>query len=100
MTYGFMRFRQTPFGLDEIGAAGASAGAEAAYEKSVEQFLFLKANPTAVALQTEGLRLMPRPGVGDARFEPALWSVVGHTTGSFGECVGAVSGEGSVRRVV
>ena len=95
MTYGFMRFRQTPFGLDEIGAAGASAGAEAAYEKSVEQFLFLKANPTAVALQTEGLRLMPRPGLGDARFEPSLWPVIGHITGSFGERLDPFSGEGA-----
>lgn len=38
----------------------------------VEQFNFLKKNPAAVMLANEGLRLMPRPGLGDARFTPSL----------------------------
>src|SRR5207245_11520527 len=82
-------------GLDGIGATKESAGAEAAYEKSVQHFLFYKANPTALALQTEGLHLLPRHGLGDARFEPSLWPVIGHITGSFGERLDPFSGEGA-----
>jgi len=93
MTYGFMRIRQSPFGLDEVSAG--PAGEDAAYQRSIEQYLFLKANPTAVALQTEGLRLMPRPGLGDAAYEPSIWPVTGHITGSFGERLDPFSGEGA-----
>ncbi|MBI3669344.1 MAG: M23 family metallopeptidase [Acidobacteria bacterium] len=95
MTYGFMRFRQGPFGLDDLGQVASPVGSEAAYERSVEQFNFLMKNPTAVALQAEGLRLMPRPGLGDAAFEPSLWPVIGHITGSFGERLDPFSGEGA-----
>jgi murein DD-endopeptidase MepM/ murein hydrolase activator NlpD len=90
MTYGFTRFRQTPFGLTD-----AAVEPETAYQQSVEQFNFLKKNPTAVALATEGLRLMPRPGLGDASFMPSLWPVIGHITGSFGERLDPFSGEGA-----
>lgn len=90
MTYGFMRFRQTPFGLAETPVEP-----QAAYQRSVEQFNFLKKNPTAVALTTEGLRLMPQPGLGDVTFTPSLWPVIGHITGSFGERLDPFSGEGA-----
>src|SRR5580698_1520979 len=39
MTYGFMRFRQSPFGLNE-GPLGSGTG----FEQSVEQFNFLEKN--------------------------------------------------------
>ncbi len=94
MTYGFTRFRQGPFGLDDLGPA-PPAGSEAAFNRSVEEFIFLKANPTVARLQTEGLRLMPRPGMGDAAYEPSLWPVLGHITGSFGERLDPFSGEGA-----
>ncbi len=90
MTYGFMRFRHTPFGLTD-----APIEPETAYQQSLEQFNFLKKNPTAVALATEGLRLMPRPGLGDASFMPSLWPVIGHITGGFGERLDPFSGEGA-----
>jgi len=90
MTYGFVRTRQGPFGLID-----SPAGPHAAYERSVEQFMFLQKNPTAVALANEGLRLMPRPGLGDAAFEPSLWPVMGHISGSFGERLDPFSGEGA-----
>ena len=90
MTYGFMRLRQTPFGLTE-----APVEPELAFQHSVEQFNFLKKNATAIALASGGLRLMPRPGWGDAAFTPSLWPVVGHISGSFGERLDPFSGEGS-----
>ncbi len=90
MTYGFMRFRETPFGLTD-----APFAPETAYERSVEQFNFLKKNPTAVALASSGLQLMPRAGLGDAFITPSLWPVIGHITGSFGERLDPFSGEGA-----
>jgi murein DD-endopeptidase MepM/ murein hydrolase activator NlpD len=96
MTYGFMRFRRTPFGLDEVGPGGAPV-TEASYEQTVEQFNFLKKNATSVALASSGLRLMPQPGVGDlaATTMPSLWPVIGRITGSFGERLDPFSGEGA-----
>ena len=92
MTYGFLRLRESPFGLDEVGGG---APTQAAFEHSVAQFNFLKKNATAVALATEGLRLMPRAGLGGASFTPSLWPVIGHITASFGERLDPFSGEGS-----
>ena len=95
MTYGFMRVRQTPFGLHEVAGSGAAVEQEAAFRQSVEQFNFLVKNPTAVALASEGLQLMPRPGLGDARFTPSLWPITGHISAAFGERLDPFSGEGA-----
>jgi murein DD-endopeptidase MepM/ murein hydrolase activator NlpD len=90
MTYGFMRFRQTPFGLTD-----APVEPEAAYRQSLEELTFLKSNPAAVALVAGGLRLMPRLGLADLAYTPSLWPVMGHITGSFGERLDPFSGEGT-----
>ena len=90
MTYGLMRVRHTQFEFSDVPVQP-----EAAYQRSVEQFNFLKKNPAAVVLANEGLRLMPRPGLGDARFTPSLWPVIGHLSGSFGERLDPFSGEGA-----
>jgi murein DD-endopeptidase MepM/ murein hydrolase activator NlpD len=90
MTYGLMRFRQTEFGFSDV-----PVHPEAVYQRSMEQFNFLKKNPAAVVLAAGGLRLMPRPGLGDARFTPSLWPVIGHISGSFGERLDPFSGEGA-----
>src|SRR6266404_2686345 len=45
MTYGFMRFRQSPFGLNEI-----SVGADDGFERSVAQYNFLEKNISVAAL--------------------------------------------------
>ncbi|MGH9593491.1 MAG: peptidoglycan DD-metalloendopeptidase family protein [Bryobacteraceae bacterium] len=90
MTYGFMRFRETPFGLTPT-----SGTTDDDYGRSVEQFNFLKRNVTTVALENEGLHLLPpQPGLGDATFTPSLWPVNGHITASFGERLDPFSGEG------
>jgi murein DD-endopeptidase MepM/ murein hydrolase activator NlpD len=90
MTYGFLRFRETPFGLSD-----APVSSEDAFERSVEQFQFLEKNATAVALASGGLQLMPRPGVASAVFMPSIWPVIGRITGSFGERLDPFSGEGA-----
>jgi murein DD-endopeptidase MepM/ murein hydrolase activator NlpD len=90
MTYGFLRFRETPFGLSD-----APVSSEDAFERSVEQFQFLEKNATAVALASGGLQLMPRAGFASAAFMPSIWPVIGRITGSFGERLDPFSGEGA-----
>src|ERR1700687_375260 len=90
MTYGFMRFRQSPFGLNE-----ASLGSNTGFDRSVAQFNFLEKNLSAAAIPASGLRLLPMPGLGDLTSTPTLWPVIGHLTGSFGERMDPFSGEGA-----
>src|ERR1039458_1422518 len=68
MTYGFMRFRQSPFGLDEV-----SAGSNLGFERSVAQINFLEKNVTYAALLDGGLRLFPAADLGDLTSAPSLW---------------------------
>jgi murein DD-endopeptidase MepM/ murein hydrolase activator NlpD len=89
MTYGFMRFRQSPFGLDL-----ASAGANTGFEQSIAQFNFLEKNVTSAALP-DGLRLLAVPGLDNLTSTPSLWPVIGRLTGSFGERMDPFSGEGA-----
>ena len=90
MTYGFMRLRQSPFGLDND-----SAGSNPGFEQSMAQFDFLEKNVTSAALPTGGLRLLTVPGLGDLTATPTLWPVIGHLTGTFGERMDPFSGEGA-----
>ncbi len=90
MTYGFMRFRQSPFRVIE-----AEAGPEAGFERSVAQFNFLQKNVAAAVQPTGGLRLLPTSGFGDLAYTPSLWPVIGTLTGSFGERMDPFSGEGA-----
>src|ERR1700686_351605 len=90
MTYGFMRFRQSPFGLDN-----SSAGSSAGFEQSMAQFDFLEKNVTSAALPTGGLRLLAVPGLDDLTSTPSLWPVIGHLTGTFGERMEPFMGEGA-----
>src|SRR5579871_3270529 len=90
MTYGFMRFRQSPFGLNEVQPATNTG-----FEQSIEQFNFLEKNVAQAALPTGGLQLMASNGLGDLSTTPSLWPVIGHLTGGFGERMDPFSGEGA-----
>jgi murein DD-endopeptidase MepM/ murein hydrolase activator NlpD len=90
MTYGFLRSRNSPFGVAESPAEPG-----AAFEQTVAQFDFLEKNATAVALASSGLRLMPQPGLGEMTFTPSLWPVVGRITDAFGDRLDPFSGEGA-----
>jgi len=91
MTYGFMRFRQSPFALKD-----ASLDQNEGFEQSVEQFNFLEKNVGAAALPIGGLQLVSSTGgLGDLTSTPTLWPVVGHLTGTFGERMDPFSGEGA-----
>jgi murein DD-endopeptidase MepM/ murein hydrolase activator NlpD len=90
MTYGFMRFRQSPFGLNETPQASNNG-----FEQSVAQFNFLERNFGQAALPMGSLQLLSSAGLVDMTSTPSLWPVVGHLTGTFGERMDPFSGEGA-----
>lgn len=90
MTYGFMRFRQSPFGIDE-----AAAQPSGAFDQSIAEFNFLESNAKQAMLPSGGLQLLPSQGLADLTSTPTLWPVVGHLTGGFGERMDPFSGEGA-----
>jgi murein DD-endopeptidase MepM/ murein hydrolase activator NlpD len=92
ITYGFMRFRQTPFALN---VNEVPAGEDTGFERTVAQFNFLEKNFGAASLPMGALRLLPAPGLGEATYMPSLWPVIGHLTGHFGERMDPFSGEGA-----
>jgi Peptidase family M23 len=90
MTYGFMRFRQSPFGVDESLLASNSG-----FDQSVAQFNFLERNAGQAALPTGNLTWLSSAGLADLTSTPTLWPVIGHLTGTFGERMDPFSGEGA-----
>jgi hypothetical protein len=90
MTYGFMRFRQSPFGVNEASMQPAGG-----FDQSIAQFNFLESNVKEAALPAGSLQLLPTPGLADLTSTPTLWPVIGHLTGTFGERMDPFSGEGA-----
>lgn len=90
MTYGVLRYH--PIAFDQ---SDNPATPEDAFDRSVEQFSFLKRNAAAIAVSAGGLHLLPSVGFSDATYTPAIWPVMGHITGSFGERLDPFSGEGA-----
>ena len=91
MTYGFMRFRQSPFGVNETLQASNNT-----FEQSVAQFNFLQQNVGEAVHPAGNFQLLPASvGIGDMTYTPTLWPVVGHLTGTFGERMDPFSGEGA-----
>jgi murein DD-endopeptidase MepM/ murein hydrolase activator NlpD len=93
MTYGFMRFRQSPFGVDETLQASNSGLDQ--FDQSVAQFNFLERNAGQAALPAGNLTLLSSAGLADLTSTPTLWPVIGHLTGTFGERMDPFSGEGA-----
>jgi Peptidase family M23 len=90
MTYGFMRFRQNPFGVGETPTI-----ADNGFEQSIEQFNFLQRNVGAAALPPGNIQLISSASMADLTSTPSLWPVIGHLTGTFGERMDPFSGEGA-----
>ena len=90
MTYGFMRFRQSPFGVDE-----APRALDSGFEQSVAQFNFLEQNAGVASLPAGNLKLLSSAALADLTATPSLWPVIGHLTGTFGERMDPFSGEGA-----
>ena len=90
MTYGVLRYH--PIAFDQ---SDNPVTAQDAFDRSVEQFTFLKRNAAAIAISSGGLRLMPVMSFADSSYTPSIWPVLGHITDSFGERLDPFSGEGA-----
>jgi murein DD-endopeptidase MepM/ murein hydrolase activator NlpD len=90
MTYGVLRYHPAAFDQSDNPVTAADA-----FDRSVEQYTFLKRNAAAIATYSGGLRLMPAMSFADSTYTPATWPVLGHITDTFGERLDPFSGEGA-----
>jgi murein DD-endopeptidase MepM/ murein hydrolase activator NlpD len=90
MTYGVLRYHPAAFDQSDNPVTPQDA-----FDRSVEQYTFLKRNAATIAISSGGLRLMPAMSFADSTYTPAIWPVLGHITDSFGERLDPFSGEGA-----
>jgi len=90
MTYGVMRYH--PAAFDQMDSA---ATPEDAFDRSIEQYSFLKRNAAVIAVSASGLRLLPASAFADSSYTPSIWPVLGRITDGFGERLDPFSGEGA-----
>ena len=90
MTYGVLRYHPAAFDQSDNPVTPQDA-----FDRSVEQYTFLKRNAATIAISSGGLRLMPAMSFADSSYTPAIWPVLGHITDSFGERLDPFSGEGA-----
>jgi murein DD-endopeptidase MepM/ murein hydrolase activator NlpD len=90
MTYGVLRYHPAAFDISDNPVTEQDA-----FERSVEQYTFLKQNAATIAISSGGLRLIPATSFSDSTYTPSIWPVLGHITDSFGERLDPFSGEGA-----
>src|ERR1700736_3054177 len=90
MTYGVLRYHPAAFDQSDN-----PMDAQDAFDRSVEQYTFLKKNAATIAISSGGLRLMPVMSFADSTYTPSIWPVMGHITDGFGERLDPFSGEGA-----
>jgi len=90
MTYGVLRYHPAAFDQEDNPVTPQDA-----FDRSVEQYTFLKRNAAAIAISSGGLRLMPATSFADSTYTPSIWPVLGHITDAFGERLDPFSGEGA-----
>jgi murein DD-endopeptidase MepM/ murein hydrolase activator NlpD len=90
MSYGVLRYHPAAFDQSDDPVT-----AQDAFDRSVEQFTFLKRNAATLAISSGGMRLMPAMTFADTTYTPSVWPVVGHITDSFGARLDPFSGEGA-----
>ena len=90
MTYGVLRYHPAAFDVGDNPVTPQDA-----FDRSVEQYTFLKRNAAVIAVSSGGLRLMPAMSFADSSYTPSIWPVLGHITDSFGERLDPFSGEGA-----
>ena len=90
MTYGVLRYHAPAF--DQVDSA---ATPEDAFDRTLEQYSFLKRNASVIATSAFGLRLLPAMAFAESNYTPSIWPVMGHITDSFGERLDPFSGEGA-----
>lgn len=90
MTYGVLRYHPAAFDQGDNPVSQLDA-----FDRSVEQYTFLKRNAAVIAISSGGLHLMPGMNFADSTYTPSIWPVLGHITDSFGERLDPFSGEGA-----
>ncbi len=90
MTYGVLRYHPAAFEEND-----PLSSPEETFDRSVEQYSFLKRNAAAITVAAGGLRLMPAMAFADSTYTPSIWPVLGHISDSFGERLDPFSGEGA-----
>ena len=90
MTYGVLRYHPAAFESTDDPATPQDS-----FDRSLEQYSFLKRNAAAIAISSGGLRMMPAMAFADSNYTPAIWPVLGHITDGFGERLDPFSGEGA-----
>jgi murein DD-endopeptidase MepM/ murein hydrolase activator NlpD len=90
MTYGVLRYH--PAAFEQVDNAVTP---EDAFDRSLEQYSFLKRNATAITVSASGMRLFPAMAFADSNYTPSIWPIMGHITDGFGERLDPFSGEGA-----
>jgi murein DD-endopeptidase MepM/ murein hydrolase activator NlpD len=88
MTYGVLRYHPAAFDQSD-----SPVDSQDAFDRSIEQYTFLKRNATLIA--SSGLHLIDVTRFSDSTYTPSIWPVMGHITDSFGERLDPFSGEGA-----
>ena len=91
MTYGVLRYH--PAAFDQ--ADDDPETSKDSFDRSVQQYSFLKRNAAAIAVSSGGLRMMPAAFFADSNYTPSIWPILGHITDSFGQRLDPFSGEGA-----
>ncbi len=91
MTYGVLRYHPAAFDQSDDDPETSKDS----FDRSVQQYSFLKRNAAAIAVSSGGLRMMPAAFFADSNYTPSTWPVLGHITDSFGERLDPFSGEGA-----
>jgi septal ring factor EnvC (AmiA/AmiB activator) len=91
MTYGVLRYHPAAFDQSEEDVVSSKDS----FDRSIQQYSFLKRNAAAIAISSGGLRMMPAAFFADSNYTPSTWPVLGHITDSFGERLDPFSGEGA-----
>jgi murein DD-endopeptidase MepM/ murein hydrolase activator NlpD len=90
MTYGVLRYHPAAF-----DSTDSQVTPEDAFDRSIEQYTFLKRNAAVIAVSSSGMQLMPVMSFADSSYTPSIWPVMGHITDSFGERLDPFNGEGA-----
>src|SRR6266446_1716290 len=90
MTYGVLRYHPAAFDQSDN-----PVDAQDAFDRSIEQYTFLKRNASVIAVSSSGLHLLSAVSFANSSYTPAIWPVMGHITASFGERLDPFSGEGA-----
>src|SRR5256884_6076181 len=90
MTYGVLRYHPAAFDQSDN-----PVDAQDAFDRSIEQYTFLKRNAAVIAISSSGLHLLSPMSFANSAYTPSIWPVMGHITDSFGERLDPFSGEGA-----